>query len=158
MIDGITKDRVMVLHPHIRNDVLVGIERLESKEKVRIRIVQGLRTFPEQDAIYAQGRTKPGKVVTKAKAGESFHNYGLAFDFCLLHTDGSISWSLHEDMDDDGTKDWMEVVKMFRSLGFKWGGDFGDSPHFEKAKGLTWSQCLALHNAGKVDGDGYIVI
>jgi peptidoglycan L-alanyl-D-glutamate endopeptidase CwlK len=30
--------------------------------------------------LYAIGRTKPGKKVTKAKGGTSYHNYGLAFD------------------------------------------------------------------------------
>ncbi len=40
----------------------------------------GLRTWAEQDALYAQGRTKPGSIVTKAKGGESNHNYGTATD------------------------------------------------------------------------------
>lgn len=156
-MDGITRDRVMVLHPKIRNLVLTGLERTE-RAGIRIRVTQGVRTFTEQDGIYAQGRTRPGKIVTKAKGGQSFHNYGIAFDFCLLHKDGSISYSMTEDMDEDGVKDWMEVVKIFRDLGFKWGGDFGDTPHFEKTEGLTWQKCLALHDAKKVDADGYIVI
>jgi len=41
----------------------------------------GFRSFEEQSALYAKGRTAPGSIVTKAKAGESYHNYGLAFDW-----------------------------------------------------------------------------
>lgn len=42
----------------------------------------GLRSVAEQDALYAQGRSKPGPIVTKAKGGQSYHNLGLAVDFC----------------------------------------------------------------------------
>ena len=48
---------------------------------IRPRIYCGLRTFEEQLALYAIGRTKPGRIVTKAKPGESYHNHGLAFDW-----------------------------------------------------------------------------
>lgn len=41
----------------------------------------GFRSFEEQAALYAKGRTSGGRIVTKAKAGESYHNYGLAFDW-----------------------------------------------------------------------------
>jgi peptidoglycan L-alanyl-D-glutamate endopeptidase CwlK len=44
-------------------------------------IYTGLRTMEEQAALYAIGRSKPGKIVTKARPGESYHNYGLAFDW-----------------------------------------------------------------------------
>lgn len=41
----------------------------------------GIRTYEEQNKLYAQGRTVPGKVVTQAKGGESYHNFGIAVDF-----------------------------------------------------------------------------
>lgn len=41
----------------------------------------GLRTVAQQDLLYAQGRTAPGKIVTKARGGYSYHNYGIAIDF-----------------------------------------------------------------------------
>lgn len=44
-------------------------------------IYTGLRSMEEQAALYAIGRSKPGKIVTKARPGESYHNYGLAFDW-----------------------------------------------------------------------------
>ena len=48
---------------------------------IRPLIYCGFRSFEEQAALYAQGRTKGNKIVTKAKPGESYHNYGLAFDW-----------------------------------------------------------------------------
>ena len=44
-------------------------------------IYTGLRSMEEQAALYAIGRSKPGKIVTKARPGESYHNYGRAFDW-----------------------------------------------------------------------------
>ena len=58
-----------------------------ASQGVIVEIVQGLRTFAEQDALYAQGRTGPGAIVTQARGGESNHNYGLAADLCPF-TDG----------------------------------------------------------------------
>jgi len=57
------------------------IDFLEASEKeFKPRILYGYRSIQEQNEIYAQGRTKPGKIVTNAKGGQSFHNFGLAID------------------------------------------------------------------------------
>lgn len=50
-----------------------------------------VRSNEEQDALYAQGRTVPGKIVTNAHAGQSAHNYGLAIDFVPLEN-GKPRW------------------------------------------------------------------
>ncbi|MCY9593708.1 peptidoglycan L-alanyl-D-glutamate endopeptidase [Paenibacillus chitinolyticus] len=119
------------------------------KRGVTIVITQGLRTFEEQDALYCQGRSKPGPKVTNAKAGESFHNFGVAIDFALLMPDGkNVSWDMTMDSDGDKISDWMEVVTEAKQLGFSWGGDwtgFKDYPHFEMTFGLTIKQ----YQAGK---------
>ena len=51
-----------------------------------------LRSMQEQAELYAQGRSKPGRIVTYAKPGQSAHNYGLALDFCPLLA-GKPVWS-----------------------------------------------------------------
>lgn len=159
-MDSITLNRVSLLHPKIRDEVKAIITSLETQQ-ITLRIVQGFRTFKEQDALYAQGRTAPGKIVTNARGGYSYHNYGLALDFALKHKNGSISWSMHEDMDGDGIADWNEVVVAFKNKGYIWGGDwktaFKDNPHLEKAFGLTVRDCLAMYNANKLD-KGYLSI
>lgn len=109
---------------------------------VEIRITHGLRTFEQQNDLYAQGRTKPGKIVTNARGGESNHNYSLAIDFVL--TKGG--YDMTADNDGDGVADWAEVVAQAKLLGFVWGGDwksFKDNPHFEMTFGLTIKQLQA---------------
>lgn len=124
---------------------------------IQIIITQGYRSIAEQNALYAQGRTKkfdengkPLSIVTKAKGGSSFHNYGVAIDFALLLVDGrTASWDTKRDDDRDGKADWMEVVEEAKALGFEWGGDwttFTDLPHFQMCFGLT----IADYRAGKL--------
>ena len=146
MIDKVTEERIKLLHPALRDEVKVLIDKINTcvlTGSAKVRIAQGLRTFAEQDALYAQGRTKPGAKVTNAKGGQSIHNYGLAVDIVLI-IDGKItSWDTKKDFDKDKQADWMEVVSEFKKAGWEWGGDwrtFKDMPHFEKTKGLTLKQ------------------
>ncbi|OKP95373.1 M15 family metallopeptidase [Paenibacillus sp. P46E] len=128
------------LHPVVKAAATALIERCYARG-VNIIITQGLRTMEEQDALYAQGRTKPGSIVTNAKGGTSYHNFGLAVDFALLLSNGSsVSWDMARDGDNDQTADWQEVVQEAKALGFEWGGDFKsikDAPHFQMTFGLS---------------------
>jgi len=130
--------RLSGLHPVVRQATERLIER-SFASGVPILITQGLRSIAEQDALYAQGRSKPGKIVTNARGGYSNHNFGVAIDFCLLQPDGkSVSWTVGPA--------WMKVVEIAKSLGFEWGGDwksFKDYPHFEMCFGLTTAQYRA---------------
>ena len=150
-VDEITQSRIDKLHPKIREEVrlIVNEANLLLGNNVQIRIVQGLRTFEEQDALYAQGRTKPGKKVTNARKGQSYHNYGLAVDFCLLINNNEISWDINKDFDNDNIPDWLEVRDVFKKYGYTWGGNFKtlkDYPHFEKVFGYSWKQLLTKYN------------
>ena len=158
MRDSISLERANKLHPAIRLQVIDLINYLELNffpKTVQIRIVQSLRTIEEQNDLYAQGRTKAGSIVTKAKGGSSFHNYGLAFDFALMYDkDGNgtyecLSWDTKLDFDRDAQADWMEVVRLFKDKGFTWGGDFKsiqDDPHLEKPFGYDWRELFAKYN------------
>ena len=97
-------------------------------EGLGIFIVSGLRTFPEQALLYVQGRTKPGKIVTNARPGESYHNFGLAFDFAVMKG-SSLVWNPDH-------ADWKRFVRLGKEAGFAWGGDwtsFKDYPHLQLA-------------------------
>ena len=130
------------------------------------RFAYTLRTCAEQDGLYAQGRSKPGSIVTNAKGGQSYHNYGLAIDIVLLvdkDKNGSFetaSWDLKTDFDGDGKSDWMEVVSIFKRYGYEWGGDwkFVDAPHFQKTLGRSIHELQALHTTDKVDKNGFVLI
>ncbi|MED3785513.1 LysM peptidoglycan-binding domain-containing protein [Geobacillus stearothermophilus] len=101
-------------------------------EGIYVVITQGYRSKEEQDALYAQGRSKPGKIVTNARGGDSYHNYGLAIDFALMNPDGSISWNVDAK--------WKRVAQIGKSLDLEWGGDwkdFKDYPHFQYTFGLS---------------------
>lgn len=162
--DKITLERIEKLHPKIRDEVKKILEEANSllADNVEIRVVQGLRTIDEQNALYAQGRTKSGPKVTNAKGGSSIHNYGLAIDFCLLINDKEISWDLNKDADKDSIKDWQEVVNVFKKYGWNWGGDWKslkDNPHVQKTFGYTWQQLLAKYNKKDfIAGTSYVKI
>lgn len=155
MRDKITEQRIAFLHPSIRQDVTDAINEAEAgfRADMAIRIVQGLRSIEEQNALYAQGRngdTRPK--VTNAKGGNSYHNYGLAADFAILYDKDmngqyeELSWNTAKDYDKDGVIDWQEVVAAFKKRGFKWGGNFRtfkDYPHVEKSFGHSPSDLLA---------------
>jgi len=163
-MDKITEERIKLLHPKVKDEVFSIIEEANKLliPGVEVRIVQGLRTIDEQNALYAQGRTKPGKKVTNAKGGQSYHNYGLAVDFCLLINKKEISWDITKDFDKDSVADWTEVKNVFQKYGWVWGGNFKsikDYPHFEKSFGYSISQLLDKYNKKQfIPGTKYLNI
>ena len=87
MIDSLSHQRIQLLHPKIRKevgDLLDFVNTSVLTGKAKARITSTLRSFAEQTALYNQGRTTAGQVVTNAKAGQSNHNFGLSFDFALI--------------------------------------------------------------------------
>ena len=149
--------KIDTLHPVVRDEVQKAVLHINTNiltGKVKMIVTQGLRTFDEQNKLFAQ-RPK----VTNAKGGQSIHNYGLAFDFCLVDGKTTI-WDTNKDYDGDKHSDWMEVVEYFKSLSWKWGGDFRsivDRPHFEKTFGHTWQQLLELKMENKTK-NGYVIL
>ena len=131
--DKITDSRICELHPAIR--MLARDFILEANEQYDgdfIRISQGFRTYDEQDALYAKGRTIPGNIVTNAKGGISNHNFGLAFDIVGIKN-GKVDWDLN----------WNAFSILGESKGFTWGGNWKkipDKPHFEKTFGYSTAQ------------------
>ncbi|MBI3142590.1 MAG: M15 family metallopeptidase [Bacteroidetes bacterium] len=158
--DALSLQRLASLHPKLRQEALALYHEV-CRRGLHIRITAALRSFQEQDRLYQQGRTAPGPRVTNAKAGQSYHNFGLAIDFCLLLPSGQVSWDRHADLDHNGQADWEEMVFVFKDAGWAWGGDWTsikDYPHFEKTFGLSTAQLRALHAAGTCDHDGYVLI
>ena len=99
-----------------------------------IVVTAGFRSFEEQERLYAQGRSTPGPIVTNARGGSSFHQYGVAFDVAFL-VNGRASW--------DNNLPWERLGKMGELIGLEWGGrwtSFVDRPHFQLVKGYTLDQ------------------
>lgn len=129
------------LHPTVA-DLARQLVDLCQQNGIELLITSTLRTFEEQDALYAIGRTKPGKVVTNARSGQSWHNYGLAFDVVPL-VNGKAIWT---------SPNWESIGALGMTLGLVWGGQwagFKDKPHFEYHPGLTLAEAMAKKEAGE---------
>ncbi|WP_042357130.1 M15 family metallopeptidase [Bacillus rubiinfantis] len=127
------------LHPIVAERSKQLIQQT-AKKGIVVVITDGYRSAEDQDQLYAKGRTAPGEIVTYAKGGESFHNFGLAIDFALKTSAGKIIWDRQYDGNKNGKADWTEVVETAKGIGFEWGGDwpqFKDYPHLEMNFGLT---------------------
>ena len=105
------------------------------------KIICGTRTYDEQNALYAQGRSAPGRVVTNARGGYSWHNFGVAWDIGLFK-DGRY---LEE------SPLYLACAKIGRNLGLEcgafWSG-FSDEPHYQLRTGFTLSQMRERKKAG----------
>lgn len=108
---------------------------------INVVVTGTYRSFEEQDALYAKGRTIPGNIVTKAKGGQSLHNWRVAFD-CVPVVNGVTMWN------DDVL--WSKLGQIGTRIGLDWGGtwsQFPDKPHFQYTLGYDWPD----FQAAKVD-------
>lgn len=155
MDDKITIERIKLMHPNLVGKTLADYRAANAVlgKGVRLRFSRTFATFEDQHKIFLQ-RPK----VTDADAGQSYHNYGLAFDKCLLYDknlDGNfeeVSWDRLRDGDKDHTPDWMEVTNVLVSRGWQNGfvksGKKWDLPHYQITFGLHWSELLKRYKAG----------
>ena len=145
-IDSITVKRIQTAHPDLREE-LHHIYRQIVALEIPVRFTAVYRSIHEQNQLYIQGRNGiPGEIITHAMGGESYHNYGLAVDFCLLTNKGTqATWNRNTDFNQNQQKDWLEVVNLFIQHGWEWGGNwesFKDYPHFQKTFGFTTGQLM----------------
>ena len=161
MSDKITLQRIELVHPLLREEVGEIYKEISERltGRAEVRFSHTLRTFKEQAEIYAKGRTAPGKIVSNARPGRSWHNYGLAVDIVLLVGGGAL-WDIRTDFDGDGKSDWIEAVQVFQEYGWEWGGNwkFSDPPHFQKTLGQTIDGMHKRYLAKKVDKAGYVLL
>jgi hypothetical protein len=107
-------------------------------------VTECFRSIEEQNRLYAQGRTAPGDIVTHARGGSSFHNYGLAVDIVPVDINGSPVWRT-------GVNDTsFETIRGFmQHAGVRTIGDW-DKPHYEMPISLR-----ELRQLPDRDNDGY---
>ena len=161
-IQQINIDRASKLYPPLR-DKAAQFVKLCAQAGFAVLITQGLRTWAEQEAMYAQGRLplakvnalrkkaglgaialKENRIVTNAPAGSSWHNYSLAFDFVVLDALGKADWN-------SAHPQWKKAGQLGTSIGLTWGGNFRsikDLPHFELTGGLKLAEARALFAKG----------
>lgn len=144
-LDDRSERNLATLHPDLQKRVatfILAAKNLASPRNLDVRIISGLRTYAEQDALYAKGRTTPGPKVTNAQAGYSNHNFGLAFDIGIFSADGKKYHADHPL--------YRELGPLGESLGLEWGGRWKtivDEPHYQFrpawATGFTEKEMLA---------------
>jgi peptidoglycan L-alanyl-D-glutamate endopeptidase CwlK len=110
---------------------------------IDLLVTSTYRDAASQAALYAQGRTAPGRIVTNAPPGQSFHNWRVAFDVVPLRH-GKPIW----DMAGENGVLWQQVGALGEAVGLEWAGRwkrFRELAHFQFTGGLT----LADFQAGK---------
>lgn len=144
--DIVSDKRIGSLHPLVIAKVKEFIIRAEKELDIKLRVVSAFRSWAEQTILYARGRTVPGKKVTNAKAGSSYHNFGLAIDVVEIKN-GKAVWN---------NPNWSKIAELGKSIGFEWGGDwrsFKDKPHFQLTFGNKLSHLRDLYQSGKRTGE-----
>ena len=111
------------IHPYLLHKVELVIKEANQKG-IDLRVVSGFRGLKKQQALYDQGRTTKGNIVTNAPPGLSYHNHGWAVDVCE-YKNGKPYWK---------SKHWKEIGAIGKKHGLFWGGDWTrlvDKPHLQ---------------------------
>ena len=122
------------LHPKVRAMTELFIKECD-KQGIDLLVTSTYRDHESQNELYAQGRTKPGKIVTNAKGGESFHNFRVAIDVVPV-VNGKAVWTT---TGPSGAL-WKKLAQIGKACGFEWAGEwktFKEMAHFQYTAGLT---------------------
>ena len=134
--DERTEKNIATLHQRVQakaREFMKQAVPLMEQLGATVKIICGNRTYAEQDALYAQGRTKPGRIVTNARGGQSNHNFGTAWDVGIFK-DGKYL---------DESPLYKTLGRVGESIGLEWGGSWKkivDEPHYEVKTGLTMAE------------------
>ena len=134
-----TSQSLNSLHPYVAS-LANNLLELCNTNSIDVVIIAAFRSWDEQDAVYAQGRTKPGDIVTDAQGGDSYHNWGLAFDCAPVEND-MVAW--------ENTDKFLAMGVLGQQAGLEWGGNWTsyainivDMPHFQYTFGLSTEELL----------------
>lgn len=153
-VDSRSAKNIATLQPEVRpmfTALCLAGKKIGEPEGIDYKIISGTRTYEEQDALYAKGRTKPGRIVTNARAGFSNHNFGIATDGGWFR-DGEYLDSTEPETAARLNKELADWAKERFGGEIEWGGDwrrFKDFPHFTYDNGLTLAQMRARVEKGQ---------
>ncbi len=143
--DPKTERLLGTLEPKFRKKVVKLLSKAK-KEGIDLRVISAFRDCKEQNALYAQGRTTKGKIVTNARCGKSAHNYRIAVDV-VEFKNGKPIWQ---------NPKWERIGQIGESLGLEWGGRWKrivDKPHFQDLGGRTIASLFKEHEGmGRLTG------
>lgn len=144
-LSGLNKKARAKLEPF-----LIAAQEQVKQAGITIEVISGLRSWKQQAELFAQGRTKPGRIVTKARAGSSWHNYGLAIDLGLFRN------GIYLDEAKPQTADliYRQLGELAAKPGIEWAGtwkSFPEGPHFQVTFGLSLAEARARMEANGYD-------
>lgn len=128
----INSRKIFDLLPEVASRCTMHKARCEMELGIELLITSTYRDEESQNALFAQGRTAPGGIVTRARGGESFHQYRVAYDVVPVQA-GKPVWDAADPL-------WQEVGRIGKECGLEWAGDwrdFPEYPHFQYTQGLT---------------------
>lgn len=122
-VDERSERNIATLLPEVQPMARALVQKA-AQHGITIKVISGTRSYAEQDALYAKGRTAPGPKVTNARAGYSNHNFGIAFDIGVFEGNRYLGES----------PKYKAVGALGMDLGLEWGGSWKtivDQPHFQ---------------------------
>jgi peptidoglycan L-alanyl-D-glutamate endopeptidase CwlK len=156
--DSRSEGNIATLLPRVRPFARALIEKA-GNQGIIIKVTSGSRSFAEQDELFAQGRTKPGRIVTNARGGFSNHNFGIAFDVTIF-TGSSDPEKAKTPVFESPL--YKVIGALGTDLGLEWGGNWKtitDEPHFQLrpgwADGLKEKEMLAELRQRKNSGSDF---
>ena len=165
--------KIQTAHPAERDNMLAAYNACVAQTPANVHPVvdQVYRSIAESNSLYQEGRDANGNVidesavVSNAKGGASWHNYGLAFDIHMVR-DGADVW--FDTTPEAAAKaasdpDYAVMISIMAQYGYNWGGnfpgEFRDVPHFENKHGQLLSGLFAKYQNGDlIPGTEYVNI
>ena len=130
------------LHPYLARKLGEALEQCH-REGLEVYLFEGFRSHARQQALYNQGRNDiPGRRVTNARPGKSWHQFGLAVDL-VFKSNGVWKWS----------GDYDAVGKIMEAHEFEWGRrwrTFPEDAHFQMRFGITLAKAQEIYVSGGI--------
>ena len=145
-VSDIDRDKTRLFPPFAA--ILTIFEDNLRNQELPFFLFEGYRSLDRHEWLYASGRTRPGKIVTNARPGHSWHAYGMAADYVM---DGMISkpgiqwsWEMR------GHPEWGRMANLAAGIGMESGYFWAkpDCPHVQYPCGMTIAQAILLHREG----------
>ena len=156
--DSRSEKNIATLHPRVRPFARALIEKAAG-QGIIIKVTSATRSFAEQDELFAQGRTKPGRKVTNARGGFSNHNFGIAIDITIFKGSADPEQAKTPVFESPLYK---VIGALGTEIGLEWGGNWTsivDEPHFQLrpgwAAGMKEKDMLAELRTRKASGEDF---
>lgn len=143
-----TETNIRSLLPQTQRSARSFLMRAKNFAGFEVRIISGSRTYAEQDQLYKKGRFgNPGSIVTKAKGGQSNHNFGIAWDVGIFQNGKYLTGDSKSE-----EKIYKQLAPVVMVSDLEWGGNWTsivDMPHYQLKLDLTLAQVRTRFESGK---------